>query len=182
MTRRMLGLLLVAGLAAGCRDVPLHPAEVTLDIDGEDLSYTTAVAQWEEEGGRRSVYLLRDSPGPYVNLRYYSGNPVGHFTMRRDDDGDGDAERYECFVPGVLTDGRNTLGWKKANGEDRHTNETGEVTCQASVATTADTVTVTFDAGVHKVEKKAKGDHGGGEGHEDEVELIQVSGTAILSR
>ena len=159
---------LIAVLALGCRQVELHHADVTLEIDGESHDYATEHAQWEEEQGRVSVYLVPadvDNADPYVNLRYYSGNPVAHFWLRHGGD-DEHKPKWECFVPGVLMDGTETLGWTKPNGEPRERTDTGETDCHVTIARDDAAITLDFDASLLK-EHGGKGDgHGGGGGDE----------------
>ncbi len=128
MTRHailILGLLVLPLLLTACKGSPQYPAEVQLKVDGKSLHYTTAAAEFDDHGGPLSVYLLpddfKDGGSAYACLRYYSGNPAGHFWVRYSPDGslEGNSRpRYECFVPGTLDDGTKTLTWGKVKGDD----------------------------------------------------------------
>jgi hypothetical protein len=141
----LIGLLLVAG----CTDKG-HKATVSLTITGVDHSFVTASAEVDQQvtDGPYSVYLLRDDgqEGPFLGLRRFSGNPVAHFWLRAPKAGSSELERYECYVPGVLSDGRETLGWTRADGKPRNRQETGESGCQAAVTVEGGELVLTYDA------------------------------------
>lgn len=141
-----------------------HVAEVNLKVDGQDYSYTTHSAETDRqlEDGRTSVYLLRGETagdGPYLGIRYYAGNPIARLWLRYAEPGaepaDGDLIRYDCFVPGTLSDGRETLSLKRKDGRSRERHETGDPDCNATVEVSGDALTFTYDATLFSGKKKA---------------------------
>lgn len=140
----LLAVLLIGGLGA-CTDKGVE-ATVALQIDGVKHDYTTRSAETDQQviDGPRSIYLLRDDgqDGPTLSIRTFSGNPVAQLSLR----GAGAPDRYECFVPGTLSDGRATLGWKTAEGKDRNRQETGDEGCLATVTGSGDALELTVDA------------------------------------
>lgn len=156
-------------VCASCSKPPEYRAEVTLEIDGKSYDYTTERAQvdQQEEGGRFSIYLRpahEESEAPYLCLRRYLGNPVAAFWVRYTkperaaQDPDADLDKYDCFVPGTLSDGRPTLGWKDEDGKPRDRTETGEKDCKVTVRKEAKTLHLEFDAVVQrKAPAKKKG-------------------------
>lgn len=169
MSRFAILLLAMSALTA-CKGSPQFPAEVTLEIDGQAFDYSSSIAEFDDHGGPVSVYLLpddfKDGSSPYACLRFYSGNPVGHFWVRYSETGQekgNSRPRFECFVPGTLADGTETLTWSKADGEERHRTETGEAGCKVSLVRQGDDLVLEFDV-VATLEKRGKGGHGGGEG------------------
>ena len=153
-------------LLSGCPDNTTQ-ATVTLEIDGKKHDYVTRHAEYDQqvEGGDYSVYLLRDegddARDPFIGIRFYCGNPVARLWLRYalpGADPDDDLGRWECFVPGKLSDGRDTLSWKKDDGSDRARQATGESSCQASVKPDGDELVVSFDATLSpRAEKRGKG-------------------------
>ena len=153
-------------LLAGCPD-RVTKAKVVLEIEGKTHDYETGHAEYDQQvpGGPFSVYLLRDAgedaTEPYVGIRYFSGNPVARLWLRYPPPGaeaGADLGRWECFVPGKLQDGRDTLTWKKADGSKRNRQETGEATCKASVVRDGEALVVSYDAVLMpRAEKKKKG-------------------------
>lgn len=168
-------------LALGACDIPTHPAEVTLEIDGTSRDYRTSSAQWERLGdGPVSVYLLPDdktSGQPYVNLRYYSGNPVGHVWVRIADTPEQFAEppKWECFIPGTFSNGTPTLGWKNDDGSDRHSTETGDPDCKATVTEEGGRIVLEVDALVRPAKSKKKS------GADEPAEPRRVRARAVVS-
>ena len=173
--------ILIAVLAMGCRSVDLYPTtEVALEVDGETHDYVAANAQWEEEQGKISVYLLPEDTStdqPYVNLRFYSGNPVGHFWIRYGGDAT-EKGKWECFVPGVLRDGTDTLTWTKADGSERERTDTGEAECKVTVTHTETDLTMEWDV-VLSQPKTGAGGHGGGH---DEASAQEASDKRVKAR
>jgi len=195
MIRPMIGWATGASLAllvASCSRAPDYQAKVTLEIDGKSYDYTTARAQvdQQEAGGRYSVYLRpaqEDDKAPYLCLRTYSGNPVAELWVRytkperAKQNPDADLDKYDCFVPGTLSDGRPTLGWTRDDGKPRDRTETGEKDCKASVRTEGSSVHFEFDA---ITERKAPGknkrndENGEPAGPKD---TIKVKGKAVIA-
>jgi hypothetical protein len=138
----LMPLTLIAGLSA-CSKPPEYQADVKLTIDGKTYDYSTAKAQvdQQEEGGRYSVYLLPDAPdgqAPYLCLRTYQAKPVAELWVRytkpeRAEAAGDDLDKYDCFVPGTLPDGRSTLTWTDDDGCKRKRTDTGQEGCSASV-------------------------------------------------
>ena len=172
---------LIALLAVACSLPTHHRAEVAIEVEGQSLDYSTSLAEWERDGGGPlSIYLLRadKDAGPWVNLRYYTGNPVGHFWIRYQSEGDSEPSKWECFVPGVLSTGQETLTWPKSNGEARHKTETGEASCKVEVVEEEGRFVLTWDAVLAKVVKKKK--HGA-DGEQVPAETITSKGRAVLT-
>ncbi|MBW2457743.1 MAG: hypothetical protein JRI68_24780 [Deltaproteobacteria bacterium] len=185
---KTLGIMLCALVLSGCPEPTRNQATVKLTIDGKSFDYTTSHAQWDqqEEGGQYSIYLLPadlESGAPYVCLRTYVGNPVAQLWVRytkpsAKSGGDDQAlNKYECFVPGTLDDGRATLGWKKSDGKKRHRNETGDPSCTASLTRKDDKLHLTFDAELPLFVKKKKGKV---KGEKEVVDVIKAAGSAEL--
>ncbi len=164
--RRMMTAAMGLLLLSGCPDHATK-AKVALEIEGEKHDYETGRAEYDQQvaGGSFSVYLLRDegddATEPFVGIRYYAGNPVARLWLRYPAPGaeaGADLGRWECFVPGKLKDGRDTLTWKKKDGSERNRQETGEATCRASVSRDGDTLVVSYDAVLRpRAKKKKKG-------------------------
>ncbi len=184
---KTIGIVLCALVLWGCPEPSQHQATVKLTIDGKSFDYTTSYAQWDQqaEGGLYSIYLLPadpDSGAPYVCLRTYVGNPVAQLWVRytkpsAKKGGDDQAlNKYECFVPGILDDGRATLGWTKADGKKRHRNETGDANCTASLIRKDDKLQLTFDAELPLFVKKK----GKVKGEKEVVDVIKAAGSAEL--
>lgn len=184
--------LLPALCLAACSPPPDCEATVRLSIDGQSHGYRTTKAQYDqqERGGPYSIYLRRDNQDdkkPYLCLRYYTGNPVAELWVRHStpkraaERPDADLDKLDCFVPGVLSDGRQTLGWKDDEGQDRERNETGEKTCRAAVSRQGDELHVTFDGVLGRYErpKQSKGDKPT-KVRLEPVETITVKGDAVL--
>lgn len=183
-------VVIVAGLGA-CGS-PTVPAEVELEIDGTSYDYLTASAEWDRVGqsGAFSAYLTRDDGQegqPYLGIRHYSGNPVARLWLRHAGPGAAegdDLQRFECFVPGTLLDGRPTLGWQQAGGGERNRQETGQEGCQATIVEEGDTLVLTFDAtmGPRREVKKKKGKEAEGEPAADDAPVVElkVRGKATL--
>jgi hypothetical protein len=188
MSRFAILLLAMTALTA-CKGAPQFPVEVSLEIEGQSFEYTSSQGEFDDHGGPLSVYLLpddfKDGSSPYACLRFYSGNPVGHFWVRYSAEGEeagNSRPRFECFVPGTLSDGTETLTWTKDDGEERHRTETGEATCKVSLTRQGDDVILEFDV-VAQQEKRGKGGHGGGgeEGEEHQGPVtITASGRGVL--
>ena len=195
MIRPMIRLAMAASVAllvTSCSKAPEHQAGVTLEIDGKSYDYTTARAQvdQQEKGGRYSVYLRpasEDGKAPYLCLRTYSGNPVAELWVRytkpdrAKQNPDGDLDKYDCFVPGTLSDGRKTLGWTDDDGKESDRTETGEAACQASVRQEGSSLHLEFDAVAQRKApgKKKKGsDDGKTKGPKD---TIKVKGKAVVA-
>ena len=189
---RTLGLAVVAGAVwwlAGCTEPPARPATVQLTIDGQSYDYQTDKAQFDQqvEGGRYSVYLLPPAGQPnqpYVCLRTYMGNPVAHVWIRYTkpgDDKEGGSElgKYECFVPGTLSDGRPTLGWTFPDGTQRKRTETGEESCQATLTKQGSQLHLTFEATLSRHLAKKKGRKAPTEA-EIKADAIKATGSAVL--
>jgi len=182
MMRWTFGILLLATVA--CSKPPRHTAKVSLSVDGQGFDYTTGQGQFDQqvEGGPLSVYFPRDEAdgdNPYVCLRYYSGSPVGHLWVRYRKPGvEGDPKRYECFVPGVLSDGTQTLGWKKADGSERHKPETGEAGCKATVTRDGQQLRLDFEGTFTAEAKKKK--KGKAEDEAAAPDTIRASGSARM--
>ena len=147
-----------------------------------------AQAQWEEEQDRISVYLLPADPEsgqPYVNLRYYSGNPVGHFWLSRNPDGGEEKVKYDCFVPSVLMDGTETLTWTHPDGRARDRSDTGEAGCKVSITHTDQAIALSFDVDLLKEEGGRSGGHGGGGGagseEGDQEVRVHATGSATIA-
>lgn len=171
-------LLLTLALAA-CHNADTYSADVHLEIDGQNHDYSTTKVEIEHER-RWSVYLLpedKEAGQPYINLRYYSGNPVGHVWLRYTTDSEefDHPPKWECFVPGVLSDGTETLTWKNDDGTDRHNTETGEDSCAFTVAETDAGLQVEFDVLLRPKDKKMKG-----EGDDDVT--LRARGSADIQR
>jgi hypothetical protein len=153
-------------LCIGCTD-RATTAQISLEIEGKKHDYKTSHAEYDQqlEGGPYSLYLLRDegddATEPFLGMRFFSGNPVARFWLRYPAPGEeagADLGRWECFVPGKLKDGRDTLSWKKKDGSDRNRQETGEATCTASIAREGDVIVLSYDALLSpRAEKKKKG-------------------------
>ena len=165
----LLSLALLAGLSA-CSRPPEHSAEVKLTIDGTTYDYRTAHAQvdQQERGGRYSVYLLPDDPdgkSPYLCLRTYQAKPVAELWVRytkpeRAETAGDDLDKYDCFVPGTLADGRSTLTWTDEDGCPRKRTDTGQLGCRATVRREGERLQVSVDATLGRkasVKKRAKG-------------------------
>ncbi len=189
MTRATLSLLLL--VSTGCAPPPHHRAAVELAIDGTSFDYVTHRAQRDEPvaGGPVSVYLMPDVPearAPYACLRYYSGNPVGHLWVRHrkagatDEDATAKLPRYECFVPGRLSDGTETLGWKKADGSERHKTETGEADCTARVTKAGGELRLEFEGLLRAAKGKKKGKQADKSDAVKAADTIRVKGRAVL--
>jgi len=183
-----IGIVLYALVLSGCPEPSRHQATVKLTIDGQSFDYTTSHAQWDqqEEGGLYSIYLLPDNPesgAPYVCMRTYVGNPVAQLWVRytkpdANKSGEDQAlNKYECFVPGTLDDGRATLGWKKDDGTDRHRNETGDANCNATLKREGDKLLLTFDADLPLFVKKKKGK---AKGEKEVKDNIKATGSGEL--
>ena len=101
MSRFAILLLAMTALTA-CKGAPQFPVEVSLEIEGQSFEYTSSQGEFDDQGGPLSVYLLpddfKDGSSPYACLRFYSGNPVGHFWVRYS------AEGEEAGVPLVAED------------------------------------------------------------------------------
>jgi hypothetical protein len=195
MTHPMIRLATGASLAlliASCSRAPDHQAKVTLEIDGKSYDYTTARAQvdQQEAGGRYSVYLrpaAQDGKAPYLCLRTYSGNPVAELWVRYTEperakqNPDADLDKYDCFVPGTLSDGRPTLGWARDDGKPRDRTETGEKDCQASVRKEGSSLHFEFDAVTRrKVTGKKKKGSEDGDKSKGPKDAIKVKGKAVV--
>jgi hypothetical protein len=190
MVRWTTGIFL-ALLVTSCSQAPEYRAEVTLEIDGKSYDYTTARAQvdQQETGGRYSVYLrpaAEGSKAPYLCLRTYSGNPVAELWVRytkperAKQNPDGDLDKYDCFVPGTLSDGRKTLGWTREDGKERDRTETGEAACQATVRQEGSSLYLDFDAvPQRKAPSKKKGS--GDDKTEGPKDTIKVKGKAVVA-
>lgn len=183
---RASSLALAFALAlAGCQDHGV-PAEVQLTIDGQDHSYATTHAEFDRQtaDGPYSAYLLRgDGEAPYFGLRYYSGNPVARLVLRQLKPGDAEGTepaKYECFVPGTLSDGRPTLGWTQDDGSARHIGETGEATCQAALTEAGGTLTLEFDAVLTRSLSKKQGRSKRAKTELDPSDQIRAKGSATL--
>ena len=91
------------------------------------------------------------------------GNPVSYlwvrYTKPTDEKADDDDElrRYECYVPGTLSDGRPTLGWRHENGKERDVTETGQDQCNATLIREGNQLKLSFDALLSPQVKKKKG-------------------------
>ncbi len=187
--------LLVSGCClVACSSQPSYQAQVELQVDGKQYDYRTTKAQIDDEAGKQgySVYLLpedEDGKAPYVALRTYSGNPVARLWVRytkpeRVAQGIDDLDKYQCYVPSVLSDGRQTLGWKKVDGKDRHPSETGEAKCQGSVAREGNELHFTFDAEVRRKKvkaKKGKAKAKDGEPAEASRDTVVIRGKAVIT-
>ncbi|RLB58838.1 MAG: hypothetical protein DRI90_16220, partial [Deltaproteobacteria bacterium] len=111
-----LGLLVSGCCLVACSSQPTYQAQVELQVDGKQYDYRTTKAQIDDEAGNQgySVYLLpadEDGKAPYVVLRSYSGNPVARLWVRytkpeRVAQGIDELDKYQCYVPSVLSDGR----------------------------------------------------------------------------
>jgi len=188
MTRLTAGLGLALLVATGCAPPPRHRAQVQLEVDGTPFEYVTHRAQYDQQvaGGPLSVYLVPDVPEagtPYACLRYYSGNPVGHLWVRyRKPDApktEGELPRWECFAPGRLSDGTETLGWKTSDGKERHKTETGEKDCLATATWKEDGLHMLFEGVLRPAKgKKRKGQSA--EAAAAEAGTVRVSGRALL--
>jgi len=171
-------------LGAGCSDSG-RPAEVMLTIDGKAYDYKTEHAELDrrEAGGPYSVYFLRgQAEAPYLVLRHYSGNPVAQLGVRYTKPGAREDEpaKYDCYVPGTLSDGRQTLGWTKDDGEERHRSETGEGTCQATLKQEGDVLTLEFDATLIRSRSMKKGRSKRATTEIDPTDQIRARGSATL--
>ena len=175
-------------MLSGCPEPSQHQAAVKLTIDGKTFDYTTSRAQWDQqaEGGLYSIYLLpaeAESGAPYVCMRTYVGNPVAQLWVRyskpeaKQTGEDQALDKYECFVPGTLDDGRATLDWKKSDGTKRHRNETGDAKCTATLIREGDKLQLTFDAELPLFVKKKKGKV---KGEKEVVDVIKAAGSAEL--
>ena len=187
MSRFAILLLALTALTA-CSGAPQFPAEVTIEVDGQTFDYTSSQGEFDDHGGPLSVYLLpddfKDGSSPYACLRFYSGNPVGHFWVRYSAEGEetgNSRPRFECFVPGTLSDGTETLTWTKDDGEARHRTETGEENCKVRLTRQGDELTLEFDV-IAQQEKRGKGGHGGGEegGEHEGPVTITARGKGVL--
>ncbi len=181
------GLLLASSVA--CTD-PSTSAEVTWKVDDTSYDYKTAAAEVDQQvkGGAWSVYLMHDQDDPnkpWLGIRTYSGNPVARLFLRyrKPDDEDEDARRWECFVPGKLSDGRDSLTWRKADGGERIRQETGDADCTASVVQEEGHLAFKFDARVRpRVEKKKKkGKAAPDEAAAPTAERVHISGQARVA-
>lgn len=188
MSRFAILLLALTALTA-CKGAPQFPAEVSLEIDGQSFDYTSSLGELDDHGGPLSVYLLpddfKDGASPYACLRFYSGNPVGHFWVRYSESGEDEGNarpRWECFVPGTLADGTETLTWTKEDGEERHRTETGEEACRVKLTREGDDLVLEFDV-IASLEKRGKGGHGGGDeegGEPEEHPTVRASGKGVM--
>jgi hypothetical protein len=176
---------------AACFGSPQYTADVKLQIDGKSMHYTTPRAVWDALGGPPSVYLMasdvEDGASPYLCLRFYSGNPVGHFWIRYSETGEetgSDRPKFECFVPGVLSDGTETVSWTKKDGSERQRTDTGEAGCKVSVTKDGDLIRLEYDV-VATQDVKGKGGRGHGGGgdageSDDHAPTIKARGSAVL--
>lgn len=179
--------LLAVLVLSGCPEPTMHQATVELTIDGTSYDYQTSHGQWDqqEEGGRYSIYLLPADPNsgaPYVCMRTYVGNPVAQLWVRYDKPGvqrdeEAGLGKYECFVPGTLSDGRQTLGWANTDGSERHRNETGDANCTGSLVREGNELRLSFDAKLPLFVKKKKGKK---KGEKKVADTIEASGSAVL--
>jgi hypothetical protein len=140
-------------LTLSCVEPTRHSATVELEVDGQRHDYQTGRAAVEERADPRtySVYLHPSDPDgdqPFVCFRTFSGNPVGHLWLRYRAPGKegGKLGKFECFVPGKLTDGRDTLGWTEEDGSARDKTVTGEADCEVELKRDGDTLRFSFDA------------------------------------
>jgi len=187
MTRLAITLALLA--AAGCTPPAKHRAQVQLEVDGSPFEYVTHRAQFDQQvaGGPTSVYLVPDVPEagtPYACLRFYSGNPVGHLWVRYAKPGAGEGDdklpRWECFVPGRLSNGTETLGWKKSDGSERHKTETGEKDCLATVTRTGQELRLDFEGLLKLAKGKKKKGKAAEEAAGAAADPIRVKGHGVL--
>jgi hypothetical protein len=147
----------IAVSASACRRAPEYRAEVKLDIDGATHDYSTTRAQLDRQlaAGRTSLYLLpaaESDTQPYLCLRTYAGNPVAHLWVRypKPDAKPGDdLGRFECFVPGTLSNGTETLTWTHSDGRPRDKTDTGQPDCAATVTELGDRLLLEVDALMH---------------------------------
>ncbi len=178
-----------------CSEPTTYPAEVKLAIGEQSFDYTTSKAQLDQQvtGGRYSVYLLPEDDtqrAPYVCYRTYMGNPVSYLWVRYTKPNDATAEddeelrRYECYVPGTLSDGTPTLGWRHENGKERDLTETGQDQCNATLKRDGNQLKLSFDALLSPHVKKKKGRKELTKEQKAELrrkEGIVVKGTATLT-
>ncbi|MBW2733088.1 MAG: hypothetical protein JRH20_11910 [Deltaproteobacteria bacterium] len=178
----------VAALAAmGCTKPEGHSATITLKIDGEVHDYQTkaALVEVRRDPGTYSVYLRPADPAdekhPHVSLRTFSGNPVARLSVRYRSPSAEAAMRFECFIPGTLSDGRETLTWKKADGSARDRTQRGEADCRASIKREGKTLRFAYDAILRPATKrKKKKSMKGGVEAAPKARAIKVSGSAMV--
>lgn len=196
----LLPLALLAGLGA-CSKPPDYRAEVKLTIDGKSFDYETAKAQLDQQkkGGRYSVYLLPNDPdgqAPYLCLRTYQAKPTAELWVRytkpeRAEAAGDDLDKYDCFVPGTLEDGRSTLTWTDDDGCKRKRTDTGQQGCSASVRQEGGKLHISVDATLgrkasakksKKANEKPKETQDGCPDETDRkpTDVIQAKATAVL--
>jgi hypothetical protein len=189
VTRIALPLVLATGVAA-CARPPEHRATVKLNIDDQSFDYTTDKAQVDQQdrGGRYSVYLLPNDPdgkAPYLCLRTYQANPVAELWVRftkpeRAAEAGSHLDKYDCFVPGTLSDGRPTLSWTHDDGTKRKRTATGQESCSATVRKEGSSLHVDFDA---LLRRKAPGKKKGRQSDaptDAPTDAIKVRGSAVV--